>query len=93
MTKFQNKRRAVRALAALRGQPTNNRPAGYYDHSKRSDWSQCADDGIADLLCDIRHLCDMLNLDFADLDRRAYGNYTAEKWDFEAVAQGDAPQQ
>lgn len=37
------------------------------------------DDIVADLLADLRHYCDAHGLDFADLDRRAYGNYTAEK--------------
>jgi hypothetical protein len=75
---YQNKRRAARALAALRGKPTNGRPAAYYDHSQRAKWSQCSEDGIADLLTDIRHLCDVLNLDFATLDARAYRHYSAE---------------
>jgi hypothetical protein len=30
------------------------------------------------LLCDLRHVCDALNLDFADLDSRAYAHYSAE---------------
>jgi hypothetical protein len=30
------------------------------------------------LLTDIRHLCDVLNLDFAALDVRAYRHYSAE---------------
>ena len=34
---------------------------------------------IADLLADLRHLCDALGLDFADLDERAYGHYVDEK--------------
>ena len=36
-------------------------------------------DVVADFLADLRHYCDAHDLDFADLDRRAYGNYTAEK--------------
>ena len=78
--KYQNRKRAARALAALRGKPTHGRAAAYYDHSKRADWEQCPEDGIADLLCDIRHVCDALNLDFADLDSRAYAHYSAEAW-------------
>jgi hypothetical protein len=30
---YANKRRAARALAALRGVPTYGRPADYYNHS------------------------------------------------------------
>jgi len=33
---------------------------------------------IADLLADLRHLCDRLGLDYAKLDRRAHGHYTEE---------------
>jgi hypothetical protein len=32
-------------------------------------------------LADIRHVCDALNLDFADLDSRAYVHYLAERHD------------
>ena len=69
--KYENKRKAARALAALRGAPTSGLAAGYYDHSSRSDWQQCPATGIFDLLCDLRHLCDALNLDFAILDSRS----------------------
>jgi hypothetical protein len=34
---------------------------------------------IADLLADLRHLCDRLTLDYAKLDRRAYRNYAEER--------------
>jgi hypothetical protein len=68
---YANKRRAARTLAALRGVPTYGRPADYYNHSKRDEWRECSEDGIADLLTDLRHLCDALNLDFAKLDNRA----------------------
>jgi hypothetical protein len=78
MMKFGNKRRAARALAALRGLPTNGRAAGYYNHSARTDWQECADDGISDLLADMRHLCDALDLNFAELDSRAHRNYVEE---------------
>jgi hypothetical protein len=36
------------------------------------------DEAIADMLADLRHLCDSKRLDFAKLDRRAYRNYAAE---------------
>ena len=75
---FASKRRAARASAALRGTPNQGRAAAYYNHSLRSDWSQCPEEGIADLLADIRHLCDLLQLDFAELDSRAYSNYSNE---------------
>lgn len=78
MSNFANKRRAARASAALRGTPTYGRACAYYDHSKRKlSWS-CPEDGISDLLCDLRHLCDLLEFDFAELDTRAYRNYSEE---------------
>lgn len=35
--------------------------------------------GVIDILTDIRHLCDQVGLDFANLDRIAYNHYIAEK--------------
>lgn len=35
-------------------------------------------DNVVDMLTDLRHLCDALELDFADLDRRAYRLYLPE---------------
>lgn len=66
---YRNKRLAVKALAALRS-------ASYYDHSDREQESP--QEGIANLLTDLRHLCDSLSLDFAELDSNAYNQYTAE---------------
>lgn len=38
-----------------------------------------ADEGaIADMLSDLRHLCDAQGRDFAKIDRRAYRNYAGE---------------
>lgn len=37
------------------------------------------DYSVQDMLSDIRHYCDECDLDFAQLDRMAYMNYTAEK--------------
>jgi hypothetical protein len=37
------------------------------------------EDAVADLLCDLRHYCDLRELDFADLDRRGRGNYVDDK--------------
>ena len=34
---------------------------------------------IADLLGDLRHLCDALGLDFGELDRRAFQHYATER--------------
>lgn len=34
---------------------------------------------IADLLADLRHLCDGLELDFGELDRRAFRHYATER--------------
>ncbi len=69
--RYENKRKAVRALAALRGTPTYGLAAAYYDHSNRSDLQQCPEEGIFELLCDLRHLCDALNLDYAILDSQS----------------------
>ncbi|MFA6213287.1 MAG: hypothetical protein WC714_27880 [Candidatus Obscuribacterales bacterium] len=81
--KYENKKRAARALAALRGRPTpsvyGSLAADYYDHSRRSDWQQCPEDGIADLLCDLRHVCDALKLDFDSLNAHGEYNYQAER--------------
>ena len=38
-------------------------------------------EAITDLLSDLRHLCDALGLDFAELDRIAYRHYIEEKGD------------
>jgi hypothetical protein len=34
---------------------------------------------IGDLLANLRHLCDLLELDFSALDRRGYDHYCAER--------------
>jgi hypothetical protein len=47
------------------------------------------DDPIAalrDLLADARHYADAYDLDYADEDRVAYDNYSAERMEFEGVA-------
>jgi hypothetical protein len=36
------------------------------------------ENGIIDALTDIRHACDMAELDYAELDRMAYHHYIAE---------------
>lgn len=77
-TSFSILRRAARASAALRGTPTNGRPSAYYDHSKRDEWSQIPEEGVVYLLADIRHFCDLLNLDFNQLDTDAYRHYSDE---------------
>lgn len=37
------------------------------------------EDGIVDLLANLRHLCDKKKLDFGDLDRKANHHYLEEK--------------
>lgn len=37
------------------------------------------EEAIIDLLADIRHLCDRLELDYGKLDDMAYGHYTEER--------------
>jgi hypothetical protein len=76
--RYMNKKRAVRALLALRGTAKGGLAAEYYDHSSRSDWQQCPEDGIFDLLCDLRHLCDALELDFVSLVSRSDNEYMFE---------------
>lgn len=41
-------------------------------------YDDTGDEAIADMLSDLRHLCDARRLDFAKLDRRAYRNYADE---------------
>jgi hypothetical protein len=36
-------------------------------------------EAITDLLADIRHYCDTYDLDYAELDRVAYGHYLEER--------------
>ncbi len=66
---YRNKRLAVKALIALR-------TGRYYNHVDREQ--EPPQEGIANLLTDLRHLCDSLDLDFADLDCNAHIQYTAE---------------
>lgn len=37
------------------------------------------DSAIADLLCDLRHLCDQNGFNYAKLDERGYDHYVVEK--------------
>jgi len=41
-------------------------------------YDDTGEEGITDILSDLRHLCDVKRLDFAKLDRRAYRNYAGE---------------
>lgn len=34
---------------------------------------------IVDMLADLRHVCDMLNLPFHEIDHHAFGHYNAER--------------
>gem|GEM_PF-990320 len=74
--KYENKKRAARALVALRGEKTSRLAPAYYEHSGRSDWQQCLEKGISDLLCDLRHMCDDLELDFVSLDSQSDYEYS-----------------
>ena len=38
-------------------------------------------EAVADMLADLRHYCDVYELSFHQLDRRAYQNYLAEHTD------------
>ena len=64
----------------MRGTPTHQRArvlrrllARAYDPGKGAD-----PENIADMLTDLRHLCDALERDFGDLGRRAYRLYLPE---------------
>lgn len=39
---------------------------------------QDPESAISDVLTDLRHYCDLLGLDFAEIDGRGYRNYSAE---------------
>jgi hypothetical protein len=41
-------------------------------------YNDTSDKAIADMLSDLRHLCDARRLDFAKIDRRAYRTYADE---------------
>ncbi|MEO8377067.1 MAG: hypothetical protein ABI579_05290 [Candidatus Sumerlaeota bacterium] len=41
-------------------------------------YDDTGEDAIADMLSDLRHLCDKQGRDFAKIDRRAYRNYSGE---------------
>ena len=59
-------------------------------NQQRAEWAEIAiqafmnetgvdfEDAIADLLCDIRHLCDSTNQDFLELERKAFNHYMHE---------------
>lgn len=70
-TKAENKRRIKRALHTLKVYTEIDPKRDFYTHE--------IEEGISDLLSDIRHLCDSMNIDFAKCDRRAYYNYVEEK--------------
>lgn len=46
---------------------------GLYEDGKGAE-----KENIIDILSDLRHLCDSLNLNYADCDRIAYGHYVLE---------------
>jgi hypothetical protein len=39
------------------------------------------DSAVVDVLADLRHYCDALGADFADLDRVAHDHYKAKLWE------------
>lgn len=47
-------------------------------HDEYGPPNQSLDEGIIDLLADLRHLCDAEGLDFAELDRMAHDHYKVE---------------
>jgi hypothetical protein len=44
----------------------------------RGELINCDEDALYDLLADLRHFCDANDLNFAEIDRRAYQAYLAE---------------
>ena len=48
------------------------------EEALKAVYDDVSEKAIADLLADLRHLCDARRLDFAKLDRRAYRSYDAE---------------
>mgnify|MGYP001197189958 CR=1 FL=1 len=64
---YTNAERARRAGQALRA---------YRDCTGDSGTS--VDEDVIDMLCDLRHYCDRLDLDFGHCDRIAYRNYLDE---------------
>jgi len=48
------------------------------EEALKAVYDDVSEKAIADLLSDLRHLCDAKRLDFAKLDRRAYRSYDAE---------------
>lgn len=74
--RYETKKRAARALVALREKKTSPLAPAYYEHSGQSDWQQGLENGISELLCDLRHLCDALELDFVSLDSRSDCEYS-----------------
>ena len=63
-----------------------------YTGTKRAELVADADTSreyVSDVLCDLRHLCDRLGVDFADASRTAYDrHYVVELSDYEV---GDWP--
>lgn len=66
-----NKRRCKRALSTLKQYALIN--------PKRDFQPGEVEVAISDLLADIRHLCDSMEIDFAQCDCRAVDHYTQEK--------------
>ena len=64
--------RACRAHELLHLQPGKH-------HDPYGPYTQPVHEGIVHLLGDLRHLCDRLDLDYAQLDRRGYELYCNEK--------------
>lgn len=63
----------------------NNRRAGWaligfnaYSEHVHKDSGEDLATGLGDLLGDLLHLCDLLGLDFSELEDRARGHYLAE---------------
>lgn len=45
------------------------------ERAKNYEWADSPATALADLLADVRHLCDLEGLDYAKLDETAYSHY------------------
>ena len=76
-------RRKAGATRSSDGEWTNakrvKRAKKYLAEWYETEPSLVDDTEVIDALADLRHLCDAKRLDFAKLDRTAYGHYTEER--------------
>lgn len=74
-----NVRRAKRHPNAIRADRAAQALA-YYRVAALREPGVAVETVLADLLSDLRHFCDRVNLDLSKLDRLAHRNYLTEKY-------------